>query len=646
MAFNFDTFGEDEASKPTTSSGGGFNFESFGAPVDANTSRIQRGYEAVNRGGLLDRLTNAPFKSETTDSGVTAGLKAVGNLPSSALGTVVGAGRVAVNAVRNPIKTLTSIDNVLLGGTEKLSNMALSAVKPDAPQSNQYTGSFDAVTSALKERYGSLDNLKKTATEDPFGFGSDVLGLITGGAAVAGKAGLVENAISKAGKVVTTPVSSVASKAADVVKGTSKFTVSQATGLNPSTIEELLKNPSAFKGVTPEIRVETANAVKEALDTRLSELSDMGKGYQSIREGTAGNGGLVTIPENTVKNVLDKYGVKLDAENKIITSVESRPLSNADKASLQDFIDNYGSVTTHTNNSFLNTREALSNLSKYESGKTNLTTQIARDLRSQYDKAGKSQIKGLSELDAQYAPERQLLGDLKSEIFDTTGELKQNAVSKIANINGKGKEQLLSKMKEIIPDIDQRVKIIKAVEDIAATQGIKVGTYSRTLTQVGGGLGVLTGNIPAIVAAVLSQPEIAVPLLKGAGYVGNKAAPILNAIKAIANDINTFKIPAPVLDYARDPKMGLSITDVTKKIHPDDIKLMQDFIDHARIKTPLSDNQYQMSEKLAQKFGISMDKGISNVANKFDNILSGKTEKIVGTKVPGSVKSKLSVPRN
>ncbi|MCK8367031.1 hypothetical protein, partial [Erwinia amylovora] len=59
---------------------------------------------------------------------------------------------------------------------------------------------FDAFTGFLKERYGSLENLQKTATEDPFGFGSEILSLITGGAALAGKAGEVGNAIGAVGK--------------------------------------------------------------------------------------------------------------------------------------------------------------------------------------------------------------------------------------------------------------------------------------------------------------------------------------------------------------------------------------------------------------------------------------------------------------
>lgn len=67
-----------------------------------------------------------------------------------------------------------------------------------------------------------------------------------------------------------------------------------------------------------------------------------------------------------------------------------------------------------------------------------------------------------------------------------------------------------------------------------------------------------------------------------------------------------------------------AIKDVTKNIHPEDVALMHKFIDHARIKAPLREAEFEMAEKLAQKFGISMDKGLAGVANQFEKVLQGK----------------------
>lgn len=496
---------------------------------------------------VQENTNNPTFAYTGSETPLQAGLKAAGNIPSSAYNL----GKGLVSAITNPVETVKSIGSIAKGGIQKLT--------PGIQESEE---SFNTFAQMLKNRYGSLDSLAKTAIEDPFGFGADVLSLVGGGASLIGKTAQFGKGVSTIGKLATSPVGKGIEKVTDfvspLVSKTSKYVTSQATGLNPETITELIKNPNAFKNVTPENRIQTANAVKDALDSRLSELGGLGKEYQVLRDTSQ----VVTIPPNTIKGVLNKYGVKLDDNNQIITSAESRPLSPGDRNALQDFINNYGKEQVLSSNAFLNTREALSNLAKYDSSKTNISTTIARDLRSAYDEVGKMQIKGLKELDTQYAPERQLLSQIKSDILDSkTGELKDGAVSKIANITGKGKENLLNRMKEIVPDIEQRVKVIKAVEDIERTMGQKTGTYIKGAIT---GSGVLTGNVPIIVASIIAQPQIAVPLLKGAGYVGQKAVPIINALKSIANDINNFRLPSQFIDSDTGQlKAGLSTKDVT-----------------------------------------------------------------------------------
>ena len=84
--------------------------------------------------------------------------------------------------------------------------------------------------------------------------------------------------------------------------------------------------------------------------------------------------------------------------------------------------------------------------------------------------------------------------------------------------------------------------------------------------------------------------------------------------------------------------VGMSTKDITKNIHPEDVQTMQAFIDHVRIKTPLTTSQYNMAEKLSQRFGISMDKGLGGVAKEFSKILDGKKLKPgQGTSLIGSL---------
>lgn len=83
--------------------------------------------------------------------------------------------------------------------------------------------------------------------------------------------------------------------------------------------------------------------------------------------------------------------------------------------------------------------------------------------------------------------------------------------------------------------------------------------------------------------------------------------------------------PTGVVGAAEKAGIKLGAT-VLSNIHPEDVGLMVRFIDHARIKSSLSSQQFAMVEKLAQHFGVSMDKGISGVANEFEKILTGARE--------------------
>lgn len=539
-------------------------------------------YTVVSEGVKLSELKEytivkpetygATFPATGQESPLQAGLKTAGNIPSSGYNLVKNVG----SALASPIQTLKGIGKTAMGGVQKLI--------PGQQADEEY---FNAFTNSLKERYGSLDNLQKTAVNDPVGFATELLGVVGGGASVAGKSAQFNKAVSTVGKGAIKPVTAVTGGIANKTRQATKFTIGQATGLSPETITELVRNPQAFKNVTPEIRRETANVVKEALDTRLSELADTGKGYETIRQSSVA----IPIPDRSVQNILDKYGVKV-VNGKVKTTAESIPLSSGDKASLESFLETYGNEPILSPNGLLNARSALSELSKYSADKTGNLQKVSRDLRGLYDTVAKRTIPELAQLDFKYAPERQLLSQIKKDILLPNGELKDQAISKIANATGKGKEQFLERVKEIIPDIEQRVKVLRAVEDIENANGIKVGTYSRSITQGGGLVGIATGNVPAIVAAILAQPEIAVPLLKGYGYVGKKALPILRAVKEAANDVNNFTLPAPLLNERGKLKMGASIEDISKTAN---ITGMVDLIKEAR--------KYKSAEEFVGSFG-------------------------------------------
>ncbi len=114
--------------------------------------------------------TGAFFPAVTGESPFTASFKSVGNVPSSAINLVKNLG----TAILNPIETAKGLGQVVAGGA-RTAGEALGVLKEKETPSE---ATFDAVVEGLKERFGSLEALQRTATNDPFGFATDILAII------------------------------------------------------------------------------------------------------------------------------------------------------------------------------------------------------------------------------------------------------------------------------------------------------------------------------------------------------------------------------------------------------------------------------------------------------------------------------------
>lgn len=362
-------------------------------------------------------------------------------------------------------------------------------------------------------------------------------------------------------------------KAGEGVGTAAKFVTSQATGLNPQTISQVLKTPGFFtkKEMASIDRQSIANKVKTAVDKRLEQLSETGKGYETIRK----SGQNVSVPQGTIESVLSKYGIGVK-DGKLITTAESVPISKADKTGIEEFIKQYGGSNL-SGNGFLNARKALSNIAKYDALKTDISQKISRDLRSAFDNLGKETLPGLKELDTQYAPEVRLLNKVKKDILNPDGSLKDTAISKIANLTGKGKEKVLARLEQIIPGIRTDVNILKSIEDIEYTGGQKVGAYLRGAT---GGFVASGGNpVAAVVTAIATSPGVAIPLIRGYAKVSEVTKSLLDStigkmqrgIKLTGNELKladeaiqsaSSRIEGRIKSGAKEIRPGLNIQDV------------------------------------------------------------------------------------
>lgn len=185
------------------------------APKGANQEKIVQGL--VDRGYILQGLndqkpeelpkeSSATFKATGDENLVTGTLKAVGNVPSSA----INLGKNVVQAVANPADTVTSLGSIAVGGASKLGRVMGTGANVGKPVT-QEEESFDGVINFFKERYGSVDALKRTLIEDPAGAAADIASIFSGAGAATRTASL-----SKVGRVVE-PVNAINSTL-DVVK--------------------------------------------------------------------------------------------------------------------------------------------------------------------------------------------------------------------------------------------------------------------------------------------------------------------------------------------------------------------------------------------------------------------------------------------
>lgn len=194
----------------------------------------------------------ATFPSKTNEGGIMAGLKAVGNLPGSALNFAEGLG----NAVIHPIKTAESLGNTVIGGIGE----ATGTSNPNDPA----TQAFEGLKSSLYNRYGTLENAARSATNDPFGVGSDIVGTVLAG--------------SQAADLLTGAKTAEAAKAADYISNTGK-TMEDALAdpdyrAAQAGFHNLPGGPVDNIAVTPETIATVQKNIVDGLPTQVGEGLD------------------------------------------------------------------------------------------------------------------------------------------------------------------------------------------------------------------------------------------------------------------------------------------------------------------------------------------------------------------------------------
>lgn len=330
----------------------------------------------------------------------------------------------------------------------------------------------------------------------------------------------------------------LAGKGINAVGDATKYGISQASGLSPTTIDAALETPQALseaqKVGIDQTKSDTFNMLKNPIDQLQQNLTENGSAYSGVRQANAP----VTLPENWLNDQLAKSGLTPDSNGQLQATTTSNIRNPSDVAAVQKFYNFWNNTanagTPMSTGEFLNMRSDLSDISKYDTtGKTAASMNFARGTRTALNDAGRDQVPGLQELDSTHADLSTKLDDVKNLIYNNDGSLKSNATNIVNNITKKGINGPLADVQKSLPDFDmnqfaQQIKVTKALEDIDLAKGQKVGSYSRILTGVGGYAA--GGPIGAILGEVLTSPQTLIPILKTAGSIYGKGEDFVNAV--------------------------------------------------------------------------------------------------------------------
>lgn len=496
------------------------NFSSINANI-GEQSKIDEMKPSL--GGLGEALVGGPIVTETVKAGYE-GLKNFGTGAVEQLKEISGQDS-------DPDVKGEGFNQMVQGGLQTLFS-PVSGILANTPGGDK----IGEVLSKPREWVGDLWELawKKAGkdTSDPafqegkqqimtaFDVGTLVLPNTKAGKAV------IDTTVKGAKAVITAPFKGV--------QYLTKEGFTKMSGLSTETMKTIVENPGKFKTLK-DLGVDTARQnlfenVKTAIDDTITELGDTGSAYDTIRVAETP----APIPENYWVKVAEDLKVtpQLDLAGKLtgfIADSKSKIRSQADLAQLKNSLEPYWGKTELLPEEFLNYRSDLTNLSKFDSAKSTDLMNTAKDLRFNANEQIGGTIEGLRPLDAKYAAQIQYANKVKELIYDKKGNIKENALTTLANLTGKGKEFKLARLEEIMPEVAADVKALKALENIQLAPQNPVGQYGRGgMVAIAFGKALL-GDVSALPLAfglALTHPSIVSEFLRNFGEVKLKLSKV------------------------------------------------------------------------------------------------------------------------
>lgn len=196
-------------------------------------------WEAFQQAPAADPKADGPwsqFHPETGEPmswGDVAG-QAISNIPSSAYNVAAG----LANTVMHPIDTAKGLYDVGKGAVSKAAGAL--GVEQDPETKTQNEAAINAVGKFFADRYGGMENFKKTIATDPVGFAMDLSTVLTGGEAALARIPGATRAANVAGKTaeIANPVALAGKTAAGVAEPVVSNILGMTTGAGTTPIRQ------------------------------------------------------------------------------------------------------------------------------------------------------------------------------------------------------------------------------------------------------------------------------------------------------------------------------------------------------------------------------------------------------------------------
>ena len=517
--------------------------------------------DRVMREATHSRSSSTPVPQPKAEAAPMAwsdvGSQAVQNIPKSA-GEFVGN---ITHAVTHPVETVKTIADVGFGGLSKAAGAIGVPMEPDAKAKREQ--SFDAVRDFFAERYGGVENIKRTLAEDPVGMAADLGTVLYGGAAVASRIPGVASAASKAGRVADTAVSATG-KFEQPLRATGRTSAAVARGvLNP--IEGAI-SATKFAGrnvVAPIIGTMTG-AGTESVRAAAQAGAGGKRAFLDNMRGKAGINDTIDMAKSAMGHIVKERGAAYRADMQgakaANATVDDLPIRQAVKEAFDEVHFNGVSKSTEASRTLeriISKFQQFQNMSrgqfqslegmdafKQSIGEIRQTTQPNTLERRVADKIYHSikneivkQVPGYAKAMQGYSQASDQINDLTKTFSlgenaapDTTARKLQSVMRNNVNTNYGRRTRLMEELARYEPDLP--ASLAGQAMSSPTPRGLQsLAAVGTGLTGLGGATGVAAVNPMSLAALPFMSPRLMGEAAYGAGRVAAGAGKSLNAMK-------------------------------------------------------------------------------------------------------------------